>query len=57
MKCEECGSRKATLKCPECGVKVCDLCNDEGKCPECAPLLIEIKSRKRIKKKSKIVYI
>lgn len=47
MKCEECEDRKATLQCPECGIKVCNWCHDELKCPECAPLLVKIKERKR----------
>ena len=46
MKCYECETRKATLVCPECGIKVCDWCHDELRCPACAPLLEKIKERK-----------
>lgn len=48
MKCEQCGERKATYKCPQCGEEICKICADLlFTCEDCAPMYVKIEDNNK----------
>jgi transcription initiation factor IIE alpha subunit len=54
MKCDDCGKINAEYRCPECNAHFCQDCADgmEGACSYCAPSLVEIKKKRKVRKKN-----